>query len=232
MILRRNLFIGSACVAAATAAAWLQPRRETPLLRGAKIADIVPSAFGDWTSQDVGDPYAVNGEQTLSSKLYNELITRDYRNSKTGTEVLMLLAYGHRQSDELQLHRPEVCYPAFGYSLVRNEALTLPVGGRATIPARRLAAVSEDRRENIIYWTRMGEFLPQDRSQQRADRLKIAMQGIIPDGILSRFSIAGEHPENDWRTIAGFVGELMAAIPLSQRKILIGTEQAKLTIRA
>jgi EpsI family protein len=231
MIARRDLLIGAGCLGAAAGAAWLKPRHEVPLLRRGKVADVVPAAFGDWTSQDVGDPYAVNGEQTLSSKLYNELIVRDYRNEKKGVDVLMLLAYGRRQSDDLQLHRPEVCYPAFGYDLVRNEPVDLVVGGRAIIPARRLAAEAEGRRENIIYWSRMGESLPQDGRQQRVARLKIAMQGIIPDGLLSRFSVTGDNPDHDWKTISGFVAELVAAVDPKWRKILIGTDQAKLTTR-
>jgi EpsI family protein len=229
VIARRDFLIGGACLAAAGGAAWLKPRREVPLLRGVKVASVVPAVFGDWTSQDIGDPYAVNGEQTLSSKLYNELVVRDYRNAKTGVEVLMLLAYGRRQSDELQLHRPEVCYPAFGYDLVRNEPLNLPVGGQAVIPARRLAAEADGRRESIVYWTRMGELLPQDRAQQRAARLQTSMRGIIPDGMLSRFSIAGGEPEHDWKTIGAFVAELIAAVAPNDRKVLIGTERAQAT---
>lgn len=229
MIGRREIMFGGACLMAAATAEWLKPRHHTPLLQGGKVADAVPAAFGAWTSADIGDPYAVNGEETLSSKLYNELIVRDYRNSRSGVEVLMLLAYGRRQSDELQLHRPEVCYPAFGYSLVRNEPLSLAVGGGAVVPARRLAAEGGDKRENIIYWTRMGEHLPQDRGQQRVDRLAIAMSGIIPDGLLARFSVAGDNPDQDWKKIEAFVAELVASVAPNRRKILIGTRLANLT---
>ncbi len=229
MIRRRELLMGGACLAAAGTAAWLKPRREAPLLKSGSVAKIVPSAFGDWTSQDVGDPYAVNGEQTLSSKLYNELIVRNYRHAKSGLEILMLLAYGHRQSDELQLHRPEICYPAFGYALVRNEPCTLAVGQQATIPARRLSAEAEDRHESVIYWTRMGEALPQDSRQQRVARLKIAMEGIIPDGVLARFSAGGGVADQDWVKIADFIAELIFAVDPDHRNILIGTERANLT---
>ncbi len=228
MIARREFLIGGVCLAAAGGAAWLKPRHEVPLLRGGKVAEVVPATFGDWTSEDVGDPYAVNGEQTLASKLYSEQEVRNYRNSRTNADIMMLLAYGQRQSDELQLHRPEVCYPAFGYSLVRNEPVSVPIGGKAVIPARRLAAEAEGRRENIIYWTRMGEFLPQGKGQQRVDRLQIAMQGIIPDGLLSRFSVAGDNPDQDWKVIEAFVAELITAIDPTKRKVLIGTERADL----
>ena len=229
VIARRELIIGGACLAAAAGAAWLKPRREVALLKGAKLADVVPTAFGDWTSQEIGDPYAVNGEQTLAGKLYNEQIVRDYHSASTGQEVMMLLAYGQRQSDELQLHRPEICYPAFGYALVRDEPLSLPLGrGLATIPARQLAAMGQERSENIIYWTRMGELLPQGRKEQRVDRLQIAMQGIIPDGVLCRFSTPGQNPERDWKMIGTFVAELIAAMAPNVRKVLVGTERANL----
>jgi EpsI family protein len=229
MIARRNLILGGVCLAAAAAGTALKPRREVPLLKGAKLAAVVPASFGDWVSEDMGDPLAVNGEGTLSAKLYNELVVRQYVNQKAEVAITALFAYGGRQSDELQLHRPEICYPAFGYDVTRNEAISLPVGGSATVPARRLLAEQDGRRESIIYWSRMGEKLPQDGGQQREARLEIAMQGIIPDGLLSRFSIVGDDPNQDWRTIGAFVTELIAAIAPNRRNVLIGTERAALT---
>jgi EpsI family protein len=226
MIARRDLLLGALCVSGAVAGTALKPRREVRLLTSGKLADIVPRTFGDWNSEDVGDPYAVNGEGTLSAKLYNELLVRQYVNFKAGTGVTLLMAYGGRQSDELQLHRPEVCYPAFGFNLTRNEPLTLPIGDSVSVPARRLAAEADGRVESIIYWSRMGELLPQDGGQQRTARLKIAMQGIIPDGLLSRFSMTGNNPKLEWLAIEGFVAELIGAVAPARRNILIGSERA------
>jgi EpsI family protein len=228
MIARRDLLLGAACLAGAAGGAALKPRREVRLLKSGKVADLAPATFGGWVSEDVGDPYAVNGKGTLSAKLYNELVVRQYVNEAAQSAVLMLLAYGGKQSDELQLHRPEICYPAFGYALVRNEPLALPVGPGVTVPARRLAAEQDDRRESIIYWSRMGELLPQDAAQQRAARLQIGMQGIVPDGLLCRFSMSGENVERNWKTIDGFVTELLGAIAPDKRNVLIGDERAGL----
>lgn len=227
MIARRDLLLGGMCLAGAVAGTALKPRHEVRLLKSGKLAEAVPSAFGQWVSEDVGDPYAVNGAGTLSAKLYNELVVRQYVNLTQGAAVAMLLAYGGRQSDELQLHRPEVCYPAFGFNVVLNEPLDLKIG-TVKVPARRLAVAAEDRRESIIYWSRMGELLPQDGGQQRAARLKIAMRGIIPDGMLARFSSSSADPEQDWHVITGFVNELILAVAPAKRSVLIGTERARL----
>lgn len=206
----------------------IRPRRQVKLLRSGKVADLAPAAFGDWTSENVGDPYAVNGKGTLSAKIYNELVVRMYSNSKLDAAILMLLAYGGKQSDELQLHRPEVCYPAFGYSLVRNEPTSLPIGKGVNLPARRLEATQEDHQESIVYWARMGELFPQDGAQQRAARLQIGLKGIVPDGLLCRFSVAGAKVEQSWQLIDAFVVELLAAIAPDKRNVLIGDERANL----
>lgn len=231
MIARRDLLLGALCVGGAVAGTALKPRREVRLLTRGKLADVVPRAFGDWKSEDVGDPYAVNGEGTLSAKLYNELLTRQYVNIKTGAGVILLMAYGGRQSDELQLHRPEVCYPAFGFNVTRNEPLDLSIRKPVSVPARRLAAEAEGRTESIIYWSRMGELLPQDGGQQRSARLKIAMQGIIPDGLLSRFSMTGTDPRQQWLEITDFVGQLIEAVAPTRRNVLIGSERANALMR-
>lgn len=225
MIHRRDIVMGLTCSVAAGAAHAMRPRRNVSLLGDAKLADVVPATFGDWESEDVGDPLAINGPGTLSAKLYNQLLVRTYRNAD-GVQLLALLAYGGRQTDELQLHRPEVCYPAFGFNLLRNEPVDVPVAPGVKVPARRLSAENSERTEAIIYWSRMGEFLPRDGGQQRADRLRIAMQGIIPDGLLCRFSAAEALDGSPWASIEAFLPEFLSAIKPDARKVLIGSQLA------
>jgi EpsI family protein len=228
MSTRRDFLIGGACVAAAGAAYSLKPRRAVQLLpEGGSLAQIVPAAFGDWRSEDVADPLAVNGEETLSSRLYNELVVRVYSNLVTADRILMLLAYGGRQTDELQLHRPEVCYPAFGYALTRNEPTDVPLSSGVTIPARRLLAQGQQNQEGILYWSRMGEFLPRSAGEQRKDRFRIALDGVIPDGLLSRFSTSTADGVESWARIGAFVPALVAAVAPAHRKVLIGSERAR-----
>jgi EpsI family protein len=223
---RRDLIIGGACLLGAGAAFAAKPRRHVPLLKGGSLADLVPSTFGGWISEDVGDPLAINGPDSLSAKLYSQLVTRVYTNDAQSFQVMMLLAYGQDQTDDLQLHRPEVCYPAFGYALQTNVEIKLPVTGDVQLPARRLIAQSDERREGIIYWTRMGELLPASGREQREDRVRIAMQGIVPDGVLCRFSTTVSDPNDSWRAIQSLVPALLTAVAPKNRAVLIGTERA------
>jgi EpsI family protein len=223
---RRALIAGAACVGAALVARQLKPHHYVSLLQSAKLDELVPRGFGPWTSEDVGDPLALNGPGTLSAKLYNQLLTRAYTDGK-GNQVLMLLAHGERQSDELQLHRPEICYPAFGYALLRNEPTQIRLGAGATVPARLLLAKSPSHEESVVYWTRLGEFLPIDANEQRADRFRNAVKGLIPDGVLCRFSTP-DGTAQAWPGLEQFVHDLLAATQPRGRRVLVGTERARL----
>ena len=225
MMNRRALFAGVACVGAALVARQLKPHHYVSLLKSAKLDDLIPRAFGAWTSEDVGDPLALNGPGTLSSQLYNQLVTRAYSDGR-GNQILMLLAHGERQSDELQLHRPEVCYPAFGYALLRNEPTQIRLGEGVTLPARRLVAKSPSHEESVLYWSRLGEYFPIDSGQQRADRFRNAVAGLIPDGILCRFSTADESAKA-WSGLEVFVHDLIAATKPAGQQVLVGTERTR-----
>lgn len=222
---RRALLAGALCVGGALTAQGLRPHRYVSLLQSAKLDELIPRGFGTWTSEDVGDPLALNGPGTLSSKLYNELVTRAYRDGQ-GQQIMMLLAHGARQSDELQLHRPEICYPAFGYQLLRNEAASLPLGGPIGLPGRRLLAKSPSNEESVIYWTRLGEYFPVSSSEQRKARFDNTLAGVIPDGVLCRFSTSDDSV-GAWGRLEQFVRGLVAATGAEGQRVLVGTERSR-----
>ena len=224
MTTRRNLLIGALCAASAGAAYQLTPRRKVSLVGSAKLEQVVPATFGDWSSTDVGDPVALNTEDSLSAKIYNQLVTRLYVNRVTGQQVMMLLAYGATQTDDLQIHRPEVCYPAFGYDIVDSRNIALPVAGSVSLPARQMLARKATGAEAIVYWSRIGETLPQDGKQQRSDKLEAALSGYIPDGILCRFSCFQPETAVDVRA---FIVQLLLAVAPDKRQMLIGTARAQ-----
>jgi EpsI family protein len=228
MIDRRNLMIGAACAISAGAAYAATPRTRLSLARATPLETVLPNQFGDWVGRDIGDALALNDPESLAARLYSQIVTRQFINAQTGGQVVMLVAYGERQTDGLQLHRPEVCYPAFGYKLTRNEPFQIPLPGGMTLPARRLAAESEEAAdESIVYWARIGESLPKDGQEQRRERLRIAMQGMIPDGVLVRFSAGSPEPGGAWPALTTFIVDMLRTVPRSDLPVLVGTARAK-----
>lgn len=136
-------------------------------------------------------------------------------------------AIGDTQSDLLQLHRPEACYPAVGFNLLSSVPGKLKLHGGGEVPVRRVVAAAQGRQENIIYWARMGEYLPASSGEQRQVRLQTAMEGYIPDGGLIRFSVVGNDSEAAFQLLEDFIPQLLAAVPEKKRAALVGTRLAR-----
>lgn len=227
MIARRDLLIGGACVGAAGIAYALKPRNRLVLLKDGKMADALPLSFGDWSAESSDGLVQPNTEGDLAATLYSEMVGRIYHQASTGVAVMMLVAYGDTQSDLLQLHRPESCYPAVGFNIVSSEPGALALAGGARVPVRRVVASAQGRQENIIYWARMGEYLPGSSGEQRQVRLQTAMDGYVPDGALIRFSVVGDDSVAAFKILEGFIPELLTAVAVKQRPALIGTQLSK-----
>jgi EpsI family protein len=224
---RRDLVIGAACLAGAGAAYAMTPHKRVTLLQKGKLDGILPRKFEGWASRDVSDLVAPKEEDSLSAKLYQETIERTYQHPAEPAEVMMLMAHGDTQSNELQLHRPEVCYPFFGYAITNSSVSSLKLDAGVTLPVRRLTAEASGRREHIIYWTRLGEYLPLDGAQQRYDRLKTAIDGYVADGLLARFSAIGDDAGKTMAILERFIPAMLRSVPAASRIGLIGTERAR-----
>lgn len=228
MTTRRDALVGGACLLGAGAAQIIKPRRQISLLEpGKKLANVLPRTVLDWSSRDVSDLYAPETPDSLTARLYGETVGRIYLQASTGAQIMMLAAHGDVQSNELQLHRPEVCYPAFGFSIVESRSVQLSIGRAAELPARRLIAQSSQQKQAVLYWTRLGEYFPVDVTEQRLERLATAVHRYIPDGLLARFSIAGFDNENSFHTMRGFIAAIVLATAQKDRKVLIGSERAQ-----
>jgi EpsI family protein len=226
MIRRRDLIMaGLALIAAGTAEA-LRPRKKLILLRGGKIDALVPKAFGTWTAEGSNGLVSPDQAGKLAKSLYREIVERIYHDDKTGAAVMVLAAYGDTQSDLLQLHRPESCYPAVGYTIRSTRPKDLVLPGGARLPIREVIATAEGRVENIVYWTRIGEALPQSAGEQRKARFNDAIHGYVSDGILFRCSAIGDS-EACFKVLEAFVPALLAATQRSGRPALIGDQIAR-----
>ena len=229
MTRRRDFVIGGACALGAGAAIAMKPRRKVSLMPpGMKLSNILPREFGGWTSRDVSDFYAPETPDSLLAQLYGETVGRIYRHGDGSTEIMMLMAHGDSQSNELQLHRPEVCYPAFGFAIVESMPLQLPIAGTVTVPGRRLIAQAAEQKQSVIYWTRLGEAFPVGVTEQRFVRLNTAMHHYIPDGLLARFSVSGPDSAPAFAAMKTFIAELVLKVAAGSRAPLIGTARARL----
>jgi EpsI family protein len=227
MIARRDFMIGAACALASGGALALTPRRRMSLLHGAKLEALIPHQFGAWQERPSDALIVPQSPDSLAAKLYSQTVGRYYQNAD-GEGVMVLIAYGDTQSDQLQLHRPEICYPAFGFNLTSNKAAKISLAPGVSMPGRAIRATSPGREEQITYWTRIGEYIPDNSREQRWDKLRTEMSGTIPDGVLVRFSNALYDEADAFRLNQRFAADMIKAIRPEHRAPLIGSERASL----
>ncbi|WP_136161656.1 exosortase-associated protein EpsI, V-type [Sphingomonas flavalba] len=223
---RRDVLIGGACLVAAGSAHALRPRDRMSLVHGRKIADAIPESFAGWRKMDSNAIIAPESDNSLAAKLYSEQVSRLYVLDERNY-VMLLIAYGDTQSDTLQLHRPEVCYPAFGFQVSDSTRTEVALAPGLSVPGRRLTASTPDRVEHISYWTRIGEYLPVDGNEQRVMKLRTAFQGRIPDGVLVRLSNGLTDANAATELNERFAAAMVRAMRPDMRAALITTEKAQ-----
>ena len=211
---RREFMIGAMGAGAFGIAEYLKPRQTVRLFKGITLEEAVPREFGVWREYLGGGVVVPTTPNSLADRLYSATVSRIfYPVDERGPPVMFLVAYGGEQSDLLQLHRPEACYPAVGFAISQREMGSVPLSPGASVPAVFLSAVGADRQEDIVYWTRLGEAFPRSAGEQRSDRLKAAMQGTIGDGILVRASTLRFSDQPAWPYLASFLAQLIGALP-------------------
>lgn len=225
---RREFLVGGLGFGAFGVSEYLRPRRTVRLFPDTKLEDTVPRAFGRWREHPGGAVVAPTTPDSLADRLYSATLTRIYYpEGQDAPPVMLLIAYGGEQSDLLQLHRPESCYPAVGLAIAEREMGSVRLSRGGEVPSVFLSAVGQDRVEDIVYWTRLGEALPRTASEQRSDRLRAAMQGTVGDGILVRASTVRFENAPAWPYLANFLSELMSSIPGKARPGFVGTQLAR-----
>lgn len=226
LIERREFLIGGLCAVSAAGAYAATPRTQMSLIGKLKLEDEIPKAFTGWKHYDSGQIVTPESDNSLASKLYSQSVGRIYARAD-GEFVMMLLAYGNTQSDTLQLHRPEVCYPAFGFEIRDNRPAQFLADGDTGLPGRDLIAANSERTEYISYWTRVGNALPTTGGEQRAVKLRSQVTGVIPDGVLSRFSTMGENEAASFALNKAFARDLLNAVSPPVRRALVGEPLAR-----
>jgi len=224
---RRELLLSLPLLAAAGSALALTPRKTLNLLGDKRLEDAIPLNVGSWhvtPSNAMILPEATEG--SLADRLYSQTVSRLYL-SDTELPVMMVVAYGDTQSDQLQLHRPEVCYTAVGFQVSSSHKVDVPVGAAMPLPARELVATSSQRVEPILYWTRIGDYLPASGSEQRWLKLKTEMRGYVADGVLVRLSSVGLPPAESFAGLQKFARAMLEVTDPAALAALVGQPMAQ-----
>ena len=219
----RIAFLMAALMFAASIGAYVaRPgTRAADLGPAISLEALIPKQFGDWREEPQRIVQVVNPQtQELLDKLYSETLTRTYVNA-SGYRIMLSLAYGSDQRGALQAHKPEVCYPAQGFTLHRTEAsqLVTPFG---EIPAQRLFTSRGPREEPVTYWFTVGDEAVHGRLQKRLVDLRYGLTGQIPDGMLFRVSSIDPDQARANHMQDQFINQLLQAVSPAERKRLSG----------
>ncbi|MBN8830374.1 MAG: EpsI family protein [Sphingomonadales bacterium] len=217
---RRHLLMGGALLAVSGLALARTPKQRYPALSDKQFEALFPRHFANWRTMTASE-LVMPPESEMANKLYQHILTRTYVNDQ-GVAIMFLAAYNNVQLNNVQLHRPEVCYYASGFSIDMSRPYDVPLGSGETIAARAVKATMGSRDENILYWTRIGEEMPQSWAAQRISMTKANLEGYLADGLLLRMSIISPNTEQALQQMVGFVKEMLAHSGNRTRSLMTG----------
>ncbi len=187
------------------------------------LESMIPAQFDEWVVDKTLVPIRVNTEeQDVLKRIYAQTLSRAYVN-KNGQRVMLSIAYGNDQSDGMRVHRPEVCYEAQGFQILKQDAGQLSLGA-SVLPVRYVLAVQGMRVEPITYWMTIGDSVTKPGLQQKIKQLQYGLTGKIPDGMLVRISTIDADEAGAYKVQAQFAKQMLAAMsPASQVKLIGNT---------
>ena len=223
MLVRAGLAL-ALMLGSAWAAHHSLPRARLADQRAARvqIQDFVPGRFGSWRVDTRDTLGVVNPEAVeLQDKLYSQILTRVYQDDR-GHRVMLVVAYGGDQRDQLAFHYPEICYPAQGFLVAHSSNVDIPMAGQ-TLAARRLETSKGPLRvEPLTYWAVVGDRVVRGRLDRNFVQLRYGLQGTIPDGALVRVSTIGTDASEEFALQAAFIQEMLAAMTPAARDFFLG----------
>lgn len=188
---------------------------------GILLETAVPRQFSDWQIDPSQATQVVNPQtQQLLDKLYGQVLARTYVN-RSGYRIMLSLAYGSDQRGALQAHKPEACYVAQGFSLLRNDTSDINTS-YGHIPGRRMSTQLGSRLEPVTYWFTLGDQTVRSRFERRMAEVRVGLTGQIPDGLLFRVSSIDIDPARAYAEHDRFVNDLLAALAPTDRVRLSG----------
>lgn len=221
--LRRALMIGIAMLAASGFAVAMKPTHriaeEGPKL---DLESMIPRQFGDWRIDSSIAPIQVSPDvKAKLDQVYDQTLSRTYVN-ENGQRVMLSIAYGGNHGEGMQTHRPEICYPAQGFTIDKSLGRAVLQSLYGGISVNRLVASLGARVEPITYWVVVGSTPTEFGLSMKLAQLRYNLTGTIPDGLLVRVSSIDRNEVGAYELQETFVLRLLDALPEQERLRLIG----------
>jgi EpsI family protein len=220
-MLRRDVLLGGLMAATAAVAYARTPRQKAMAIGPDQLDTVIPKDIGPWHFQTASG-LILPPPDALAAQIYDQQLARTYESEDPAIPgVMMVIAYGSSQSGMLQVHRPEICYPAGGFRLSPTIPVEVPVPGRE-IPAQYFTATRELRTERVLYWTRVGNEIPRTWGQQRMAVIRSNLAMAIPDGVLVRLSTIGGDDASARAALDRFASLLVSRASPRGHRLLVG----------
>ncbi len=220
---RKALFFLVASASTAGAALAMVPREgmKSPPI-SAPLETLFPQRFETWKIDPDVLPLEASAEiRKVVAETYDQTLSRTYVNDR-GYRVMLSVAYGGRRNQGMDIHRPEVCYPAQGLALRQSTQQIKLQLGQDELPLRRLVAGTGSRNEPISYWLVIGNSVASFGYGHRLALLKYGLTGHVPDGMLVRISSIDDDASHAFGQQDVFLKDILAAMTPEFRRRVLG----------
>lgn len=159
----------------------------------AKLATVIPAQFAQWhniPTSAIQVDVNLSPNQTTRDQPYDDLLSRTY-GSSDGSRIMLSVAYGSQQRQEVKIHRPELCYPAQGLPVQKLIPVSYNIqtgSGKAITGNRMIASAGPGAVELVSYWIRIGSTYSDSPWVTRMTIIREGLSGRMTDGILVRAS--------------------------------------------
>ena len=220
---RRALWLGLAMGTAAIASAIRAPATSVTAAPPAlDLSQLFPPGAGIWSLDRHADVFVRPTDRRTSRVygVYDQVLERIYVGAD-GSQLMLCVAYGGRQSDGLNVHRPENCYRAAGFEVSGLTRTRLQLAGKV-VPASQLYATRPGRSEPITYWTIFGDEVENEPREVEWMKIRAGLQGRLLDGMLVRISSLDHDTRRAHALQARFADALVQGIDPRYRSRAIG----------
>jgi len=186
------------------------------------LSTLIPNSFGDWKNIPDANNQIIDPQQQQSlDTVYSQILARTYADAP-GYRIMLSVVYGRTQRGNLQLHHPEICYPAQGFEVLSNRTSQIETAF-GPLPVRQLETrFSTKRIEPVSYWALVGKQVVLGSARRKLVELGWGLRGYTADGLLVRISSIDATAPRAFARHGDFARALLVSMAAPQRQLLAG----------